>query len=117
MTSFHRMLVHRAATYFQMDHNLDASGTCVIVNRNKSTRMPERTFFQVMKDLKGLSTRAYSSEEPRKSILKRDYASFEDNQFKVGIVLLLNRQSHCESFTCAKTKVPNPLSNCIFYLM
>ncbi|KAJ1519378.1 hypothetical protein ONE63_004671 [Megalurothrips usitatus] len=82
MTSFHRMLVHRAANYFNMDHNLDGSGACVVVNRNRNSKRPERSFLQIMKDVKGLNSRAYSSEEPRKSILKRDFASFEDSQYK-----------------------------------
>lgn len=83
MTSFHRMLVHRAASYFGMDHNLDSSGSCVVVSRNRNSRLPERNFLQIMRDVKGLHGRAYSSEEPRKSILKRDFASFEDNHLKV----------------------------------
>ena len=39
MTSYHRMLVHRVAAYFGLDHNVDPTGKCVIVNKNATTRM------------------------------------------------------------------------------
>ena len=39
MTSYHRMIVHRVAAYFGMDHNVDQSGTSVIINKTQNTRM------------------------------------------------------------------------------
>jgi len=39
MTSYHRMLVHRVAAYFGMDHNIDAKGKSVIINKTDNTRM------------------------------------------------------------------------------
>ena len=39
MTSYHRMLVHRVAAFFGLDHNVDQSGKCVIVNRTSNTRL------------------------------------------------------------------------------
>ena len=39
MTSYHRMLVHRIAAFFGLDHNVDQSGKCVVVNRTANTRM------------------------------------------------------------------------------
>merc|ERR1719317_66213 len=42
--SYHRMLVHRVAAYFGLDHNVDQSGNCVIVNKTKNTRLPEMKF-------------------------------------------------------------------------
>jgi len=44
MSSYHRMLVHRVAAYFGLDHNVDQSGNCVIVNKTKNTRLPEMKF-------------------------------------------------------------------------
>lgn len=44
MSSYQRMLVHRVAAYFNMDHNVDTSGVAVIVNRTKSTRIPDSRF-------------------------------------------------------------------------
>nr|XP_020462575.1 cAMP-regulated phosphoprotein 21 [Monopterus albus]XP_020462576.1 cAMP-regulated phosphoprotein 21 [Monopterus albus]XP_020462577.1 cAMP-regulated phosphoprotein 21 [Monopterus albus] len=51
MSSYHRMLVHRVAAYFGMDHNVDQTGKSVIINRTSSTRIPEQRFLdKVHKD-------------------------------------------------------------------
>ncbi|CAJ1084032.1 cAMP-regulated phosphoprotein 21 isoform X3 [Xyrichtys novacula] len=71
MSSYHRMLVHRVAAYFGMEHNVDQTGKSVIINRTSSTRIPEQRFMdQVFKD---------KAEEIHrwKFILKRDN-SLED---------------------------------------
>ena len=47
MSSYHRMLVHRVAAYFGMEHNVDQSGKSVIINRTGSTRMYARTHAKV----------------------------------------------------------------------
>lgn len=39
MSSYHRMLVHRVAAFFGLDHNVDDSGKSVTVNRLPCTRM------------------------------------------------------------------------------
>jgi len=39
MSSYHRMLVHRVAAFFGLEHNVDESGKAVIVNRSNSTRL------------------------------------------------------------------------------
>ncbi|XP_074158020.1 R3H domain-containing protein 1 isoform X15 [Sminthopsis crassicaudata] len=39
MTSYHRMLLHRVAAYFGLDHNVDQSGKSVIVNKTSNTRI------------------------------------------------------------------------------
>eukprot|EP00058_Branchiostoma_floridae_P005355 XP_002590843.1 hypothetical protein BRAFLDRAFT_90007 [Branchiostoma floridae] len=39
MTSYHRMLVHRVAAYFGMDHNVDSTGKAVIINKTCNTRI------------------------------------------------------------------------------
>ncbi|OQR72327.1 encore-like, partial [Tropilaelaps mercedesae] len=44
MTSYHRMIVHRCAAFFGLDHNVDTSGQSVIVSKTKHSRMPERRF-------------------------------------------------------------------------
>ncbi|CAN7984530.1 unnamed protein product, partial [Ixodes hexagonus] len=73
MSSYHRMLVHRVAAYFGLDHNVDQAGTAVIVNKTRNTRLPEMRFKDQIRD-------DLLSEEPKKSILKRDNASFEDGK-------------------------------------
>lgn len=39
MSSYQRMLVHRVAAYFGMDHNVDQTGKSVIINKTSNTRM------------------------------------------------------------------------------
>ncbi|XP_076293139.1 uncharacterized protein LOC143215156 isoform X3 [Lasioglossum baleicum] len=73
MSSYNRMLVHRVAAYFGMEHNVDQSGSSVVVTRTKNMRIPNTRFKEHIRDDLILS------EEPRRSILKRDSSSFEDN--------------------------------------
>ncbi|XP_034951813.1 protein encore isoform X2 [Chelonus insularis] len=72
MSSYNRMLVHRVAAYFGMEHNVDQSGLSVIVTRTKNMRIPDTRFKEHIRDDLILA------EEPRRSILKRDSSSFED---------------------------------------
>lgn len=39
MSSYHRMLVHRVAAYFGLEHNVDHSGKSVIINKTSNSRM------------------------------------------------------------------------------
>ncbi|XP_054984710.1 R3H domain-containing protein 2 isoform X2 [Sorex araneus] len=75
MTSYHRMLLHRVAAYFGMDHNVDQTGKAVIINKTSNTRIPEQRFSEHIKDEK-------NSEFQQRFILKRDDASMDrdDNQ-------------------------------------
>ncbi|XP_033915027.3 cAMP-regulated phosphoprotein 21-like isoform X2 [Acipenser ruthenus] len=75
MSSYHRMLVHRVAAYFGMDHNVDQTGKSVIINKTSNTRIPEERFCEHIKDDK-------SEESQKRFILKRDNSSIdkEDNQ-------------------------------------
>ncbi|XP_034811989.1 cAMP-regulated phosphoprotein 21 isoform X13 [Pan paniscus] len=41
MSSYQRMLVHRVAAYFGLDHNVDQTGKSVIINKTSSTRITE----------------------------------------------------------------------------
>ena len=38
------MIVYRVAAFFGLDHNVDQSGNCVIVNKTKNTRIPDLKF-------------------------------------------------------------------------
>ena len=44
VTSYHRMLIHRMATYFGLHHTLDDEGTGVNVTKIAKSRMPETRF-------------------------------------------------------------------------
>ncbi|XP_062986126.1 cAMP-regulated phosphoprotein 21 isoform X4 [Elgaria multicarinata webbii] len=75
MSSYQRMLVHRVAAYFGMDHNVDQTGKSVIINKTSNMRIPEQRFTEHLKDDKG-------EESQKRFILKRDNSSIdkEDNQ-------------------------------------
>ncbi|XP_022249339.1 R3H domain-containing protein 1-like [Limulus polyphemus] len=82
MSSYHRMLVHRVAAFFGLDHNVDQNGTAVIVNKTKNTRIPETKFQDHIRD-------ELIPLEPKKSILKRDSASFEEGK-EVGTFYIVS---------------------------
>lgn len=80
MTSYHRMLLHRVAAYFGLDHNVDQSGKSVIVNKTSNTRIPDQKFTEHIKDDKG-------EDFQKRYILKRDNSSFDkdDNQMRIRL--------------------------------
>ncbi|XP_068172160.1 R3H domain-containing protein 2 isoform X6 [Antennarius striatus] len=80
MTSYHRMLLHRVAAYFGMDHNVDQTGKAVIINKTGNTRIPEQRFSEHIKDDRNMDFQ-------KKFILKRDDASMDkdDNQIRVPL--------------------------------
>ncbi|XP_070597056.1 R3H domain-containing protein 2 isoform X6 [Erythrolamprus reginae] len=80
MTSYHRMLLHRVAAYFGMDHNVDQTGKAVIINKTGNTRIPEQRFSEHIKDEK-------NSDFPQRFILKRDDTSMDrdDNQIRIPL--------------------------------
>ena len=47
MNTYHRMLVHRVAAFFGLDHNVDKATESVIVTKTKNTRLPELKFDDV----------------------------------------------------------------------
>ncbi|XP_045292612.1 cAMP-regulated phosphoprotein 21 isoform X6 [Leopardus geoffroyi] len=81
MSSYQRMLVHRVAAYFGLDHNVDQTGKSVIINKTSNTRIPEQRFCEHLKDEKG-------EESQKRFILKRDNSSIdkEDNQLCPSVV-------------------------------
>uniref|UniRef100_H0XWG9 R3H domain containing 2 n=1 Tax=Otolemur garnettii TaxID=30611 RepID=H0XWG9_OTOGA len=80
MTSYHRMLLHRVAAYFGMDHNVDQTGKAVIINKTSNTRIPEQRFSEHIKDER-------NTEFQQRFILKRDDAGMDgdDNQIRVPL--------------------------------
>lgn len=76
MTSYHRMIVHRVAAYFGMDHNVDQqTGKSVIINKTMNTRIPENRFLDLIP--------REESEDPESSvprlILKRQNTPSDDS--------------------------------------
>ncbi|XP_043072869.1 cAMP-regulated phosphoprotein 21 isoform X2 [Puntigrus tetrazona] len=75
MSSYHRMLVHRVAAYFGLEHNVDHSGKAVIINKTCNSRIPEHRFAEHVQEDK---------TEERRSILKRDTSQEkEDSQLRI----------------------------------
>uniref|UniRef100_A0A8C3LU70 R3H domain-containing protein 2 n=1 Tax=Chrysolophus pictus TaxID=9089 RepID=A0A8C3LU70_CHRPC len=104
MTSYHRMLLHRVAAYFGMDHNVDQTGKAVIINKTSNTRIPEQRFSEHIKDEK-------NAEFPQRFILKRDDTSMDrdDNQVRMAEWASGSRQSSTESEI--KSLEPRPWSS------
>ncbi|XP_038144865.1 cAMP-regulated phosphoprotein 21 isoform X1 [Cyprinodon tularosa] len=82
MSSYHRMLVHRVAAYFGMEHNVDQTGKSVIVNRTSNTRIPDKRFADMVHKDKAEETL------PLKILLKRDISDDQGRHHP-----LLERQS------------------------
>nr|XP_022345918.1 R3H domain-containing protein 1-like [Crassostrea virginica] len=70
MSSYDRMLVHRIAAYFGLDHNVDQTGKCVIVNKTSNKRIPDFSFKEHIDNL--------DSGPKVKSIIQRENKSLDD---------------------------------------
>ncbi|KAG2468009.1 R3HD2 protein, partial [Polypterus senegalus] len=86
MTSYHRMLLHRVAAYFGMDHNVDQTGKAVIINKTCNTRIPEQRFTEHIKDERNVDFQ-------KKFILKRDDASMDKDENQIRVPLQDGRRS------------------------
>ncbi|XP_062922419.1 cAMP-regulated phosphoprotein 21 isoform X2 [Mobula hypostoma] len=84
MSSYHRMLVHRVSAYFGMDHNVDQTGKCVIINKTSNTRIPEQRFSEHIKDEK-------TDDSQKRFILKRDNSSMDKDDNQEMFILQQNR--------------------------
>ncbi|KAG7258053.1 hypothetical protein CRUP_026691, partial [Coryphaenoides rupestris] len=73
MSSYHRMLLHRVAAYFGLDHNVDQTGKCVIINKTSNTRIPDQNFSEHIKDDK-------MEDFQKRYILKRDNSSSDRDE-------------------------------------
>ncbi|XP_056883237.1 R3H domain-containing protein 1-like isoform X2 [Takifugu flavidus] len=86
MTSYHRMLLHRVAAYFGMDHNVDPSGKSVVINKTTNTRIPDQKFSEHIKDDR-------SDEFQKRYILKRDNSSFDREDSMIRMRLKADKRS------------------------
>ncbi|KAK1802339.1 hypothetical protein P4O66_022002 [Electrophorus voltai] len=81
MTSYHRMLLHRVAAYFGLDHNVDPTGKAVVINKTSSTRIPDQKFSEHIKDDK-------SDDFQKRYILKRDNLSLDQEDSRLLFSLM-----------------------------
>ncbi|XP_067265816.1 R3H domain-containing protein 1-like isoform X2 [Chanodichthys erythropterus] len=86
MTSYHRMLLHRVAAYFGLDHNVDQTGKCVIINKTSNTRIPDQKFSEHIKDDK-------TDDFQKRYILKRDNSSVDKDDNMMRMKLKDDRRS------------------------
>merc|ERR1719516_151349 len=78
MSSYHRMLVHRVAAYFGLDHNVDQSGNSVIVNKTKNTRLPDMKFKDhIVEDAVSSSNENNPLPVTKLKLMKRESCSCE----------------------------------------
>nr|XP_020447894.1 R3H domain-containing protein 1-like isoform X3 [Monopterus albus] len=86
MTSYHRMLLHRVAAYFGMDHNVDPSGKSVVINKTTNTRIPDQKFSEHIKDDR-------VDDFQKRYILKRDNSSFDREDSMIRMRLKADKRS------------------------
>ncbi|XP_038870574.1 R3H domain-containing protein 2-like isoform X6 [Salvelinus namaycush] len=86
MTSYHRMLLHRVAAYFGLDHNVDQTGKSVIINKTSNTRIPDQKFSEHIKDDK-------TDDFQKRYILKRDNSSSDKDDNMMRMRLKEDRRS------------------------
>ncbi|XP_031414904.1 R3H domain-containing protein 1 isoform X2 [Clupea harengus] len=86
MTSYHRMLLHRVAAYFGLDHNVDQTGKSVIINKTSNTRIPDQKFSEHIKDDK-------TDDFQKRYILKRDNSSLDRDDGSMRMRLKDDRRS------------------------
>lgn len=70
MNTYHRMLVHRVAAFFGLDHNVDKATESVVVTKTKNTRLPDLKFDDVQASRIGCEV----SYEPKKLLKRSDGA-------------------------------------------
>ncbi|XP_059169983.1 cAMP-regulated phosphoprotein 21-like isoform X2 [Physella acuta] len=68
MTSYDRMIVHRLSAFLGLEHNVDATGKSVVVNKTERTRAVKLTDL-ILED---------AGEEPKKKILLKKPASLDE---------------------------------------
>uniref|UniRef100_A0A8C6T7V4 R3H domain containing 2 n=1 Tax=Neogobius melanostomus TaxID=47308 RepID=A0A8C6T7V4_9GOBI len=104
MTSYHRMLLHRVAAYFGMDHNVDQTGKAVIINKTGNTRIPEQRFSEHIKDERNMDFQ-------KKFILKRDDASMDKDDNQVGSSSRASSSRQSSTDSDMKCLEPRPWSS------
>lgn len=86
MKPYHRMLLHRVAAYFGMDHNVDPSGKSVVINKTTNTRIPDQKFSEHIKDDR-------ADDFQKRYILKRDNSSFDREDSTIRMRLKADKRS------------------------
>ncbi|KAK5977529.1 R3H domain-containing 1, partial [Trichostrongylus colubriformis] len=59
VSSYNRMIIHRLAVLFGLDHNVDNSGKCVVVSKTSKTKQPPFLFASLIQSNVFTDTRRY----------------------------------------------------------
>uniref|UniRef100_A0AAF5RUK7 R3H domain-containing protein n=4 Tax=Wuchereria bancrofti TaxID=6293 RepID=A0AAF5RUK7_WUCBA len=107
MSSYNRMLVHRVAAFFGLDHNVDQNGTAVVVNKTSRTRLPDIDFLSLIQG-------DVYTDEPRR-LLRRDVQSYEEVGQSLGAGLVFGRRAR--SFEVGDYLSTDPTSVTVGYAL
>ncbi|XP_063424016.1 cAMP-regulated phosphoprotein 21-like isoform X2 [Mytilus trossulus] len=96
MSSYDRMLVHRISAFFGLDHNVDQTGKCVIVNKTSNTRVPDFSFREHIES----GEPGHLSLRKPKMIMKRSVNSLDDREshYKLSARSLGDTRGKAKSF-------------------
>ncbi|TKR77677.1 hypothetical protein L596_018603 [Steinernema carpocapsae] len=95
MCSYNRMLLHRVAAYFGLDHNVDQTGKAIVVNKTDHSRMPTDDFRSMIRhdnftDIARIPKRGMQSFDDPRGIscangfyLGNDFASRRARSFEI----------------------------------
>ncbi|KAM9187682.1 cAMP-regulated phosphoprotein 21 isoform 23-T23 [Dugong dugon] len=111
MSSYQRMLVHRVAAYFGLDHNVDQTGKSVIINKTSSTRIqfaPRKAF--LWKTVGSWKTVTYAMRPIRK-----DSSFGSESSSSTGSSGSLSRTHPPLQSTPLVSGVPASSSGCVPY--
>ncbi|MFH4974035.1 hypothetical protein AB6A40_000744 [Gnathostoma spinigerum] len=98
MSSYNRMLVHRVAAFFGLDHNVDQTGAAVVVNKKAETRIPKIRFASL------IQSNIFTDE--RRRYFRRSATSYEEGYAMAKTDAFVNRRAH--SFEIAGQNVSTP---------
>uniref|UniRef100_A0A8D0Q9T1 cAMP regulated phosphoprotein 21 n=1 Tax=Sus scrofa TaxID=9823 RepID=A0A8D0Q9T1_PIG len=79
MSSYQRMLVHRVAAYFGLDHNVDQTGKSVIINKTGNTRIMHP--FRDDRRSKSIEEREEEYQRVRERIFAHDSVCSQESLF------------------------------------
>jgi hypothetical protein len=78
MTSYERMIAHRLAAFLGVEHNVDSTGKCIILNRTEITRSIK------LSDVFLFEESGDHLETKKKILLKKQPASFDEKHGRGG---------------------------------
>jgi len=111
MNSYERMIVHRVAAFFGLDHNVDKNGQSIIVTKTSNTRIPNFSF-QNFIPIDELSNGAMTNLNPpientTRRITHRNNKNHSNQQTFIIAKPSFERANH---YTETRDKIPNKIN-------